>query len=767
MKKILTLLSPFILIFNAYSQNINGFIENSNHEKINNATVLLQTIDSTFLEATITDSLGGFEFVSNPEIFMIVAQHILYEPHCEKYSKNNIGTITLIEKDFELDEVSVKGDQPVVSVVDNALSYNVSHLTKNKSINNAFDILLQVPGITISGNSISLIAANNLHVLINGKRSNLTINRVIELLKSYPASQIKKIDVMYNAPAKYGVRGAVVNIEVIKPEIFIGELGTKAIYSYYPSAQINGNLLFPVSKLDFDVFADYSKGQKYSEVSSLFHHSFYNDIYVINKTTTNSTSFDHVTLKLSCDYDINDKSSLFYSYYFKGSDEESELQTNNNFSTSLINSSNNKNEKVAYQDLHLEYNYENDNFEFSVDGDFTSYTSPNEVNFTAINNDLIEIDNFFYESNQTIRQEKLFANFSYLFPKQWSIDVGSSVGYNTSKTELDYYSDDTTNYSGYSQKELTTNFFMEVKGAVTNKLTFTVGFEGESYESYFYEGEEELNLWNEFILFPKLHANYFVNQQNIYQLNISNNKKYPSYWSVSPLKIKIDDYTTQLGNPLLKPYREYSGQLINIRKQKYVFVLGTTYMPDYFSQLPYQSSDEIKVIYKYVNYDFSLFSNISAIIPVKYGDWLSGRVAFHALRMQDKMTDFYDISFNNEAYIGAVNFNGTITFPKTPLFIQLYARYQTPAILGVYKLGNSFDSSISLKYEINKNIYMNLAINNIFLDKLPNPYKIGINNQYSITKTKELLDLSFLFVWKFGNYNKSETGTPDLRRFKR
>jgi hypothetical protein len=42
----------------------------------------------------------------------------------------------------------------------------------------------------------------------------MTVDEVTSLLKSMPANRIAKVDVMYNAPAKMQVRGALINIRL-------------------------------------------------------------------------------------------------------------------------------------------------------------------------------------------------------------------------------------------------------------------------------------------------------------------------------------------------------------------------------------------------------------------------------------------------------------------------------------------------------------------------------------------------------------------------
>lgn len=49
-------------------------------------------------------------------------------------------------------------------------------------------------------------------VVINGKVTTLSVEQLSTLLKSMPVSRIEKAEVMYSAPARYQVRGPMINL---------------------------------------------------------------------------------------------------------------------------------------------------------------------------------------------------------------------------------------------------------------------------------------------------------------------------------------------------------------------------------------------------------------------------------------------------------------------------------------------------------------------------------------------------------------------------
>ena len=82
----------FLLILHinidGYSQNIKGFITDNLNNPISDVTVVFQTIDSIFIEATLSMADGKFEINNNEASEgRILFQHISYHP-LEKITKN-------------------------------------------------------------------------------------------------------------------------------------------------------------------------------------------------------------------------------------------------------------------------------------------------------------------------------------------------------------------------------------------------------------------------------------------------------------------------------------------------------------------------------------------------------------------------------------------------------------------------------------------------------------------------------------------------------
>ena len=111
----------------------------------------------------------------------------------------------------ELPEVMITGERPVVKAAQGKLVYDVPRLINNLPVDNAYDALKQLPGVMEMNDALQL-SGQSVTVILNGKVSTMSAEQLNTLLKSTPASRIETAEVMYSAPARYQVRGAVINL---------------------------------------------------------------------------------------------------------------------------------------------------------------------------------------------------------------------------------------------------------------------------------------------------------------------------------------------------------------------------------------------------------------------------------------------------------------------------------------------------------------------------------------------------------------------------
>lgn len=175
------------------AQNIIGKVIDNKKQPVDGATIVLQAIDSTYINASISNVDGTFVLDSQPEEYRLIVQHLLYRTKEIEGKGRDVGVIQLDPQDYALDEVVVKAERPFVKVEEGRLGYDLSVLAGDGVVNNAYGVL-------------TLAGTGNLTVVLNGKPTTMDAGQLETLLRNTPLDRVEKAEVMYSAPPEYHVR---------------------------------------------------------------------------------------------------------------------------------------------------------------------------------------------------------------------------------------------------------------------------------------------------------------------------------------------------------------------------------------------------------------------------------------------------------------------------------------------------------------------------------------------------------------------------------
>jgi len=127
----------------------------------------------------------------------------------------NVGSVLLSVSRNQLGEVSVTAAKPLMKQEVDRISYDVQADPDSKALS-VLDMMRKVPLLSVDGNdNIQLKGSGNYKILINGKESALVARNPSDILKSMPATNIEKIEVITTPPAKYDAEGLAGIINII------------------------------------------------------------------------------------------------------------------------------------------------------------------------------------------------------------------------------------------------------------------------------------------------------------------------------------------------------------------------------------------------------------------------------------------------------------------------------------------------------------------------------------------------------------------------
>ena len=737
-----------------WGQTISGKIIDSEQRPIEGATIVLQTVDSIYIDASISNADGIFTLNGQQEKYRLIIQHLLFHTKQVTGNGKNAGTIQLQPQDYALDEVVVKAERPFVKVENGRLGYNLVVLSEKQVVNNAYEALMRLPGVQESKGALTLVGAGNLTVILNGKPTTMDVGQLETLLRNTPVNRVEKVEVMYSAPPEYHVRGAVINVVLKRSNdySFQGEVSADYKNQYFNSGGMKGNFRLSTPKMAFDVMygANDVKNMEYIDLDS--RHALKNERYDISQNEQLRSKYWNHNFRTAFEYNFNDNHTINVIYTGSYSpDQYNSSETTGNYQTSNVD----KYLDTRMNNVTLQYH---SGFGLEIGGDYTHYKSDNHQSLYADYQDGRQ-SSFSMVGGQRIDRYSIYADQKHSLSKGWSLGYGASYRFAKDRDfqTYDKVVGDIHTQNMYSDlKEQTTNFYVSLSKNYETGVSFSVSATGEYYT---------IGNYHKWAVYPQASLTYFKTPKHTFQFSLSTDKTYPSYWDMQSSVSYLNGYTELWGTPGLKPMTNYNLNGSYILKQKYIFNLFFMHTPDYFIQTPYQSTDRLALIYKNTNWNYMQLWGANIIIPFKTGNWLDSRLTVAGMQMRQRCDDFFDIPFNRKKWVFSAMLDNTFKVNKNLAF-ELMGNVQTPVIQGTFDIESIFNLTAGLKWSFaNDRMSLSARCNDILNTGMPKT-KVRFKGQdldmnsafYSRAFT---LNLSY----RFGGYKKKNLKEVDTSRF--
>lgn len=655
-----------------------------------------------------------------------------------------------------LPEVMVKGERPIVKVVGSKLTYDMPLLLKKESVDNVYDALKLIPGVTDNNGSLTL-AGNAFNVLINGKHYQMDAAQLNALLKSLPTSRLKHAEVMYTTPARYEVRGASINLDIAsdssQPDGWQGELTGAWNQEHEAMWSEKAGLVYHKGKLDFDVNYQHNHGKSYSTTDETSLHHLDDGTTHDIETHEAQRSRDHEHLwRMGLDYAFTDNHRLCLSYTGNYDTEHAcEDVAGNVMATNAYRT------RKTMHDVMLDYQLPTGT---KVNVEYTYYNTPSTQHLIST----LPTGELHFDTNehQRINRWKFHLGQEHSLAGGWGLNYGvrysltndhswqtfTPTGDNTAAHPADSYS---------RQNEDIVNVYAGTNGKIGEKLDFEASLAAEYYHS---------PVWYQWNVYPTLSLTYMPKSGHMLQLNVSSDKKFPDYWTLQNFtSFSNGGYNEVVGNPILKPSSNYQTELVYVLHNKYQFVAWFNYTDDYFTQTPYQRHDRLTVQYKYLNFDYSQQWGLQASVPQRFGNWLDSRLSVLGVWMKEKCSAFYDIPFNRDIAWVMASLRNNFTLLPEHLYINLDGMIRSKAHQAIYDLPASGNVDLGLKYIFwKKRATLHVFCNDIFQTFGIDPV-IRYGNQNMKMDFSCYRQVGVSLVYRFGGY-KDKSKEVDTARFK-
>lgn len=739
---------------------LTGCIKDSNHTTIEGATVIVQKMDSTFIAGTITDKSGIFSFTNIEIPYRLIIQHLAYENYMLSSSQENLGDIILKETDNLLNEVVVKAERPIAKFENSRLTYDVSYIKDDKIVSNAHDLLKELPSITsMDGDNLSLAGTSNTTILISGKPSNLSQSQLIDYLKALPADKVIKVEVLYTANHQLHTKGPAINV-ILKKEnkqTFNGQLQTGYKNKHTNSWNSTGSFFMSNPSWEFDLMYSFRNNNSLSKEDTESMHTVGNEIHDIHYTNREKDTENrhHVFSRVGYNFANNDYIELAYTGQFSPKDQNTIESASNRFMQShSFEDGNNK-----LHDVSLLYQTK-DGFKFG--GEYTHYNNGSQQRM-KYDDKTVSTDIFNYRKDQSIKRMKVYADLNHDLKRNWTLTYGASYHFANNKNEQrndDVLNGGTEDYQTTSEtKEHSANVYIGIqKNFWEGKLSANLSLADEYYKINDYEKNE---------LIPTASLTYVPSRNHSWQLSYYSLKSYPSYWERQDFLNYKNEYEAYIGNPLLKPATTNVLNFFYTLKSKYMFQVSYYRVDDFFVTQSFQSTDELKLIYKKFNIEYSSCWNIMAILPIKFKQWYSSNLIIQAFNERYKSNDWFGYAYDRSKWSGGITANNTFTLSRRPqITANLNFFYNTSTNQGIWDLDGrwSVDAGMKCTFANNKAI-ISLQGNDIFETIYP-LIKTDFETQDLVSdRNFYRRNITLNFTYKFNGYKNRKQQQIDTSRF--
>ncbi len=561
---------------NEFKGEISGRLIDEKSEPLPFANVVILDSTKKLLLGGISEETGKFKITNIPFGKLIVEiSNFGYLPFSKEIelsasaTKYNFEDIKLEPNLKVLNEIEVVGEKSSLILKKDKKIFNVGKDVLAQS-SSAIEVLQNVPSVSVGVNGeVSLRGNSNVTVLINGRRSGLTLNNALEQI---PAVSIESIEIITNPSSSYDASGSAGIINIIlkknKDEGVNGQISVRAgIPSDY---RISPSINYKTKKLNFFT----TLGYRYTD---------YIGTYTLKKKPNNLTATDYLSqlederrhddgksFYGGLDYYFNDKTSVTAAYDLsitKDTDKSGIDYKYYNYDAldSLLHRTGNSVENRSYNQIELSFlkNYNRKGRKFSTDFQYDFWNSTKDWDIRTSR----ETPSFL--EGGKLRTNNINGNKDFVLQTDYETQLKSDK----SKLEFGLKAEYRNVINNYLAESYTGNQWKTFNG-LDNDLSYNenIGAAYIQYGNKIGKFDYMLGLRNEFTLvkiddankiftrkmdynnlFPTLSLGYTISEATSLQLSYSRRINRPSIWLLNPFN-EIKDFTIQdAGNPELTP----------------------------------------------------------------------------------------------------------------------------------------------------------------------------------------------------------------------
>ncbi|QJB32351.1 TonB-dependent receptor [Chitinophaga oryzae] len=565
--------------------------------------VLMQAADRKTVAHTLTDNKGDFRFTGVAYgTYQIGITMLGYTPLLldtlrmdaanafHRLSPRRLSTTTQ-----QLNAVTVTGKKPLVELQDEKLIYNVEN-DIDKDNSSASDIMRKIPMLTVDADgTIKLKGQTNYKVLLNGRATSIITRDPKEALKAYPASIIKKIEIITEPSAKYDAEGIGGIINIITQRQVIGYNGS--LYTNYNTLgrlSGGGSISARKKKVGITAYAG-ANSDKSRNSNSILRESFIpgdKGVLTQNSEFERNNQIYYGSLEMTYDIDTANSLTLFgngsinnmvqrspqNSLWYDSTGKQVQYGTNNSDSY-------NKGHGVGVG-LDYQHKFRQQGHELTIAANLVSSYGDG---YTNNSQRYVPGTDSFYRNNSlfTSRVTTAQADYTLPLPHEQLLETGikGTFQYNKNSATQEIRNKDGNMIPNpirdniFNSRQDVLAFYLTYRFKIGAQLSVKPGFRLEqTYQTGdFVSSKTQINT-NYLSAIPTVNISWQLKPMTSLSFSYSRRLERPNVFAMNPYVNDNDPYNTFYGNPNLKPsYANSFGIYFNKIMEKVTFNAGLDY----------------------------------------------------------------------------------------------------------------------------------------------------------------------------------------------
>lgn len=614
--------------------SLSGKVMDIRNEPLEGVAILLRkVVDSAFVTGVTTDSSGVFTFSdAKPQSYILEFSMLGFKKQFRNVRLKEdltLAPVVMDEDTRQLSAVTVTGKRVFMKMNPGATTFQMDALILGAQ-GNVLDALRSLPGVMVNEDgSVILNGQSGIQVLVNGKSTYLSGDKLVNYLRSMPVSAIKNVELITSPSAKYDAAGKTGLIDISTQKVTTEGWTVQANSGYQQSADGKWNLggRFTYQKNKLGLFLDYSHYQgKYKSVLDIFREFDTRTLEPSPRMNINQNSRMKDRnrgdwARLGLNYDLTDKlsfelstSGTLFHKRIPGNTTTSFRYAGNPIDSTLYTESYTRTKQQALSGgALLSYKDDKDrmgdlSFDFLTHKHAETLSMLNEMRNPeerVLNRDTLGGD-----MGSDIRMYAAQANWSMPFAGKFKFHSGVKFTWVDMDNKALYANQVSGEWrpnkglsNQYAYSENMNAAYIQVNGRV-GKVGAEAGLRLEQTRIGGTQYPAEVNAressyTNNYIhLFPSVSLRYDIPKTGN-SISLLYNKRIirPNYRDLSPFNYIWDNYTRSMGNPDLKAELTDNIELAYIYKEMYRATVFFSYTKDPIMQNIEISDDNVAVLF--------------------------------------------------------------------------------------------------------------------------------------------------------------------------